>query len=171
MFCEYLQEACLVLTEISGNLRELTGERNLGVLCSSSPFAPVDFRRKPEPVPRTRAVAILTLQSSGENIFPRIPTGSLFVYLFCSCVSHSRSQNAYNHTPPEPTLRWIVLLFQKPPEICGDLRQLSGECNLGVLYSSSLLRYAHACIRLNLSVSFDSKSFCLARKECPAWCS
>ena len=36
VFHEYLLEACFVLTEISGNLREFTGECNLGILYSSS---------------------------------------------------------------------------------------------------------------------------------------
>ena len=36
VFHEYLQEACFDLAEISGNLREFTGECNLGILCSSS---------------------------------------------------------------------------------------------------------------------------------------
>ena len=35
VFREYLQEACFVLTEIPGNLREFTGECNLGILYSS----------------------------------------------------------------------------------------------------------------------------------------
>ena len=38
VFHEYLQEACFVLTEISeisGNLREFTGECNLGILYST----------------------------------------------------------------------------------------------------------------------------------------
>ena len=36
VFHKYLREYCFVLTEISGNLRESTGECNLGILCSSS---------------------------------------------------------------------------------------------------------------------------------------
>ena len=36
VFHEYLQEYCFVLTDISGNLREFTGECNLGILYSSS---------------------------------------------------------------------------------------------------------------------------------------
>ena len=40
VFREYLQEACFVseVCEISGNLQELTGECNLGILYSSSLF-------------------------------------------------------------------------------------------------------------------------------------
>ena len=40
VFHECLQEACFVLTEISGNLREFTGECHLGILYSSSLLAP-----------------------------------------------------------------------------------------------------------------------------------
>ena len=36
VFHEYLQEACFVLTEMSGNLCEFTGECKLGILYSSS---------------------------------------------------------------------------------------------------------------------------------------
>ena len=36
VFHEYLQEACFVLTNISGNLLEFTGECNLGILYPSS---------------------------------------------------------------------------------------------------------------------------------------
>ena len=35
--------------------------------------------------------------------------------------------------------RTNVLLLQTSPNISGNLRDLSGECNLGILYSSSLL--------------------------------
>ena len=49
-----------------------------------------------------------------------------------------------------PTLSWtsrwsatttgkLCLFFQEPPKIFGDLREFTGECNLGILYSSSLL--------------------------------
>ena len=36
VFHEYLQEACFVLTGVSGHLWELAGECNLGILYSSS---------------------------------------------------------------------------------------------------------------------------------------
>ena len=48
---------------------------------------------------------------TGENGFQRIPTGSL-------CCSYRN--------------------LRKPPETSGNLREFTGECNLGPLYSSSL---------------------------------
>ena len=38
------------------------------------------------------------------------------------------------------THRNIVLFLQKSPNISGNLRESTGECNLGILYPSSLLR-------------------------------
>ena len=37
------------------------------------------------------------------------------------------------------TYRKLVLLLQKSPKISRNLREFTGECNLGILYSSSLL--------------------------------
>ena len=48
-------------------------------------------------------------EQTGENGFPRIPTGILF------------------------------LLLQKSPNISGNLREFMRECNLGIPYSSYLL--------------------------------
>ena len=51
-------------------------------------------------------------EQTGENICPRIPTGNLF------------------------------LLLQTSPKISGNLREFPGECDLGILHSSSLLSMA-----------------------------
>ena len=37
------------------------------------------------------------------------------------------------------TYRKPVLFLQKSPKVSGNLRESTGECNLGILYSSSLL--------------------------------
>ena len=39
---------------------------------------------------------------------------------------------------PTNTYRNIVLFSQNSPKISGNLREFTGECNLGILYSSSL---------------------------------
>ena len=40
--------------------------------------------------------------------------------------------------------RNLVLFLQESPEISGNLWEFTGECNLGILYSSSLLRMTRA---------------------------
>ena len=40
------------------------------------------------------------------------------------------------------TYRKLLLFLQKSPKVSGSLREVIGECSLGFLYSSSLLRWA-----------------------------
>ena len=37
------------------------------------------------------------------------------------------------------TYRKLVLFLQKSPKVSGNLQEFTGECNLGILYASSLL--------------------------------
>ena len=50
VFHKYLQEVCFVHTEISGNLREFTGECNLGILYYSSLLVLVKARLRSAPL-------------------------------------------------------------------------------------------------------------------------
>ena len=45
------------------------------------------------------------------------------------------------------TYRKLVLFLQTSPKISANLREISGECNLGILHSSSLLSAPVSSIR------------------------
>ena len=49
------------------------------------------------------------------------------------------------------TYRKLVLFLQKSPKVSGNLREFAGECNLGILYFSSLLAEPR-CARASLSL-------------------
>ena len=62
-------------------------------------------------------------------------TGSGFLWKSTGANRRKRfSTNTYRNT---------VLFLQKSPRITGNLRELTGSCNLGILYSSSLLDINH----------------------------
>ena len=48
------------------------------------------------------------------------------------------------------TYRKFVLLLQRSPKISGNIKEFTGECNLGILYSSSLLYVYRELIALAL---------------------
>ena len=56
-----------------------------------------------------------------------------------------REQTGENGFPREPTDRKLALLLQQSPKISGNLQEFTRECNLGILYFSSLLYCAIRC--------------------------
>ena len=63
--------------------------------------------------------------------------------VLCGDLREQTGENGFPRTP----YRKLILFLQKSPKISGDLRDFAGECNLGILYSSSLLIQARNCLQ------------------------